>query len=256
MTRPPGPPAPAPAWAAALLLAAAAWAAAWPAAAQTLSLDLGQGGGSTTARVIQLLVVLTVISLAPSILVMVTSFIRIVVVLSLLRLALGTQQTPPNTVLVSLALFLTLFIMAPTLERVYDEAFLPLLQETITEEQALENAVAPMRDFMLRHTREQDLQLFTGMARLEAAEDPSRTPIHVLIPAFMISELRRAFEIGFLLFVPFLVIDMVIASILLSMGMMMLPPATVSLPFKIIFFVLVDGWYLIVGSLVQSFDAV
>jgi flagellar biosynthetic protein FliP len=256
MTRPPGPPAPAPAWAAAILLAAVVWAAAWPAAAQTLSLDLGQGGGSTTARVIQLLVVLTVISLAPSILVMVTSFIRIVVVLSLLRLALGTQQTPPNTVLVSLALFLTLFIMAPTLERVYDEAFLPLLQEAITEEQALENAIAPVRDFMLRHTREQDLQLFTGMARMDGVEDPAATPVHVLIPAFMISELRRAFEIGFLLFVPFLVIDMVIASILLSMGMMMLPPATVSLPFKIIFFVLVDGWYLIVGSLVQSFDAI
>jgi len=256
MTRLPGTAHPAAALLAALLVAAVVWAAAWPAAAQTLSLDLGQGGGSTTARVIQLLAVLTIISLAPSILVMVTSFIRIVVVLSLLRLALGTQQTPPNTVLVSLALFLTLFIMAPTLERVYDEAFLPLLQESITEEQALENAISPMRDFMLRHTREQDLLLFTGMARLEAVDDPAATPIHVLIPAFMISELRRAFEIGFLLFVPFLVIDMVIASILLSMGMMMLPPSTVSLPFKIIFFVLVDGWYLIVGSLVQSFDAV
>ncbi|MFN8722995.1 MAG: flagellar type III secretion system pore protein FliP [Rhodospirillales bacterium] len=226
---------------------------AGPAAAQDLSLNLGQGGGSTTARVIQLLAVLTIISLAPSILVMVTSFTRIVVVLSFLRTALGVQQTPPNTVITSLALFLTAFIMAPVLEQVYQEAFLPLLNEQISEGEALQRAIAPVQGFMLRHTREQDLNLFVGIAKLDPQITPEETPVHVLIPAFMISELRRAFEIGFLLFIPFLIIDMVVATVLMSMGMMMLPPATISLPFKIIFFVLVDGWYLVVGSLVQSF---
>lgn len=228
---------------------------AGPAAAQDLSLNLGQGGGSTTARVIQLLAVLTIISLAPSIIVMVTSFTRIVVVLSFLRTALGVQQTPPNTVITSLALFLTAFIMAPVLEQVYQEAFLPLLNEQITEGEALQRAIAPVQGFMLRHTREQDLNLFVGIAKLDPQITPAETPVHVLIPAFMISELRRAFEIGFLLFIPFLIIDMVVATVLMSMGMMMLPPATISLPFKIIFFVLVDGWYLVVGSLVQSFGS-
>jgi flagellar biosynthetic protein FliP len=228
---------------------------AGPAAAQDLSLNLGQGGGSTTARVIQLLAVLTIISLAPSIIVMVTSFTRIVVVLSFLRTALGVQQTPPNTVITSLALFLTAFIMAPVLEQVYQEAFLPLLNEQITEGEALQRAIAPVQGFMLRHTREQDLNLFVGIAKLDPQITPAETPVHVIIPAFMISELRRAFEIGFLLFIPFLIIDMVVATVLMSMGMMMLPPATISLPFKIIFFVLVDGWYLVVGSLVQSFGS-
>jgi flagellar biosynthetic protein FliP len=233
--------------------AAALLLLALPASAQELSLNLGQGGGSTTARVIQLLAVLTIISLAPSIIVMVTSFTRIVVVLSFLRTALGVQQTPPNTVITSLALFLTAFIMAPVLEQVYQESFLPLLNEQISEGEALQRAIAPVHGFMLRHTREQDLNLFVGIAKLDPQITPEETPVHVLIPAFMISELRRAFEIGFLLFIPFLIIDMVVATILMSMGMMMLPPATISLPFKIIFFVLVDGWYLVVGSLVQSF---
>ncbi|HZH27256.1 MAG TPA: flagellar type III secretion system pore protein FliP [Azospirillaceae bacterium] len=233
-------------------LAALLWTA--PAVAQTLTLDLGQGGGSTTARVIQMLVLMTVLSLAPSILIMVTSFTRIVIVLSFLRSAMGIQQTPPNTVMVSLALFLTLFIMSPVLETIYRDSFQPLLAEDIQEEEALQRALVPIESFMLRHTREQDLNLFLGIARMDPPEKVEDTPIHILIPAFMISELRRAFEIGFLLFIPFLIIDMVVASVLMSMGMMMLPPAAVALPFKIIFFVLVDGWYLIIGSLVQSFN--
>ncbi len=221
-----------------------------PAAAQQFSLDFG---GSSTGRIVQIVVLLTVLSLAPSIIVMVTSFTRIVVVLSFLRSALGTQQTPPNTVLVSLALFLTAFVMAPTLEIAYSEGIAPLIAEEITEEQAFDRSLAPVHNFMMRIVREQDLRLFIDMAKIEPVEAPEATPLRVLVPAFMISELRRAFEIGFLLFVPFVIIDMVVASVLMSMGMMMLPPVMISLPFKLIFFVLVDGWYLVAGSLVQSF---
>ncbi len=224
-----------------------------PALAQSLSLDLGASGGSTTSRILQLLALITVLSLAPSILVMMTSFTRIVVVLSFLRSAMGIQQTPPNSVLVSLALFLTIFIMMPTLQLIYDEAISPLVAEDIDEMEALSLASAPVRDFMLSHVREQDLQLFIDMADADPILEPADTPLRALIPAFMISELKRAFEIGFLLFLPFLIIDMVIASILMSMGMMMLPPIMISLPFKLIFFVLVDGWYLVAGSLVQSY---
>ncbi len=226
-----------------------------PALAQSLNLDLGgeAGGGGTTSRILQLVALITVLSLAPSILVMMTSFTRIVVVLSFLRSALGIQQTPPNSVLISLALFLTAFVMMPTLEGVYDEALAPLIAEEVTEMEALELAAQPVRGFMLKHVREQDLRLFLDMAETEALEAPEETPLRALIPAFMISELKRAFEIGFLLFLPFLVIDMVVASILMSMGMMMLPPIMISLPFKLIFFVLVDGWYLVAGSLVQSY---
>lgn len=223
------------------------------AAAQNLNLDFG-GDGSTTGRVVQFIALLTVLSLAPSIIVMVTSFTRIVVVLAFLRSAIGTQGTPPNTVLVSLALFLTAFVMAPTLETAYEQGIEPLIAEEITEAEAFERSMAPVRDFMLKHVREQDLRLFLDMAEVEAVETPEATPIRALIPAFMISELRRAFEIGFLLFVPFVIIDMVVASVLMSMGMMMLPPIMISLPFKLIFFVLVDGWYLVAGSLVQSFN--
>jgi flagellar biosynthesis protein FliP len=222
-----------------------------PAAAQSLSLDLAGGGPSATGRIVQLLALLTVLSLAPSILVMVTSFTRIVVVLSFLRTALGIQQTPPNQVLISLALFLTFFVMTPTLERSYDEGIRPLIEGKIDEMQAFERAAQPVRVFMTEHVREQDLALFAEMARLP--DDGAEAPLRVLIPAFMVSELRRAFEIGFLVFVPFLIIDMVVASVLMSMGMMMLPPVTVALPFKIIFFVLVDGWSLVVASLVRSF---
>ncbi|MDJ0951255.1 MAG: flagellar type III secretion system pore protein FliP [Alphaproteobacteria bacterium] len=223
-----------------------------PAAAQSLTLDLGEEG-STTARILQLVVLLTVLSLAPSILVMVTSFTRIVVVLSLLRSALGLQQTPPNSVLIGLALFLTAFIMAPILEEAYDAGIKPLIAEEIQEEQAYERTLKPIHGFMLGHVREKDLELFLGIAEVPEETKPEDFPLRAVIPAFMISELRRAFEIGFLLFVPFIVIDMVVASILMSMGMLMLPPITISLPFKLIFFVLVDGWYMVVGSLVRGF---
>ncbi|MDX1540067.1 MAG: flagellar type III secretion system pore protein FliP [Geminicoccaceae bacterium] len=220
--------------------------------AQELTLDLGQDG-TVTGQLIRLVILLTVLSLAPSILVMVTSFTRIIVVLSFLRSALGLQQTPPNAVLISLALFTTAFIMAPTFEVVWDDALAPLIDEQIDESEALERAAAPIRAFMLGQVRAKDLELFLDIAREEAIEEPEATPLRVLIPAFMISELRRAFEIGFLIFIPFLIIDMVIASILMSMGMMMLPPVLISLPFKLIFFVLVDGWFLVIGSLVESF---
>jgi len=237
------------------VLAAMLLLAAEPAAAQALSLDLGNGeeGGSVTGRIIQMIALLTVLSLAPSILVMVTSFTRIVIVLSFVRTAMGVQQTPPNQVLVSLALFLTFFVMMPTLEQSYDQGIKPLIDGEISETEAFDKAVDPVRGFMMGHVREQDLMLFADMAEIPDEELRTEAPLRVLIPAFMVSELRRAFEIGFLIFVPFLIIDMVVASVLMSMGMMMLPPIIISLPFKIIFFVLVDGWYLVVGSLVRSF---
>jgi flagellar biosynthesis protein FliP len=190
---------------------------------------------------------------SPSILVMITSFTRIVVVLAFLRSALGLQQTPPNAVLISLALFVTAFIMAPTLEQAYREGLAPLLAEDIDEVDAFQRAMAPFHAFMLAQVRAKDLELFLDLAAIPELEDANATPLRALVPAFMISELRRAFEIGFLIFVPFLIIDMVVASVLMSMGMMMLPPVLISLPFKLIFFVLVDGWYLVVGSLVESF---
>ncbi len=227
-----------------------------PALAQAITIDMGSGenSGSVTGRVVQLVALLTILSLAPSILIMMTSFTRIVVVLSFLRTAIGVQQTPPNTVMISLALFLTFFIMAPTFQRAYDDALVPLLNEEIDEVTAIERGLDPFKEFMLLHTREQDLTLFMDLSETGPVEEAMEVPIQVLIPAFMISELRRAFEIGFMLFLPFLIIDMVTASILMSMGMMMLPPVMISLPFKIVFFVLVDGWYLISGSLVQSFN--
>ncbi len=227
--------------------------AANPAGAQALSLDLGDGSGASTGRILQLIAMLTVLSVAPAILIMVTSFTRIVVVLSFLRSALGTQQTPPNMVLVSLALFLTGFIMAPVLEKSYNDGIAPLIAEEIQGSEAFDKTVAPVRVFMLSQVREQDLGLFLRLAKIEPPEIAEQTPLKVLVPAFMISELRRAFEIGFLIFLPFLIIDMVVASVLMSMGMLMLPPVMISLPFKLIFFVLVDGWYLVAGSLVQSF---
>jgi flagellar biosynthetic protein FliP len=212
-----------------------------PALAQTMTLDLGGVEGSSTGRIVQLLVLLTVLSLAPAILITVTSFTRIIVVLSFLRSALGTQTTPPNIVMVSLALFLTGYGIAP------------LIEDKMNETEALNRAIAPVHDFMVNHVRERDLKLFSDLAKIPPVANAKDVSMRVLMPAFMISELRRAFEIGFLLFLPFLIIDIVVASILMSMGMMMLPPVTVSLPFKLIFFVLVDGWYLVAGSLVQSF---
>ena len=220
--------------------------------AQTLSLDLGTTGG-TTERALQLIALITVLSIAPAILIMVTSFTRIVVVLSLLRSAIGTQSAPPNTVVVSLALFLTGFIMTPTIKEIYTNSVTPLVQGQIAADVAFERATGPIRTFMLAHVREKDLELFLDMSGEPRPLSPEVTPLTALTPAFMISELRRAFEIGFLLFMPFLIIDLAVASILMAVGMMMLPPTTVSLPFKLIFFVLVDGWSLVAGSLVKSY---
>jgi len=236
------------------LAVAACLCGATAASAQTLTLDLGAGGG-VSERALQLVALVTVLALAPSILVMVTSFTRIVVVLSLLRSAIGTQTAPPNGVIVSLALFLTAFVMAPTLRESYAAGIEPLIAGQIQPAQAFDRAAAPIKTFMLRHVREKDLALFMDMSRDPRPQRPEDVGLHVLTPAFMISELRRAFEIGFLLFVPFLIIDLVVASILMSVGMMMLPPVTVSLPFKLIFFVLVDGWTLVAGSLVQSYGS-
>ena len=224
-----------------------------PAAAQSFSFDLGDGP-TATGRIVQFFLLFTVLSIAPSVLVMVTSFTRIVIVLSFLRTAMGTQQTPPNQVIVSLALFMTIFVMMPTMEKSWDEGVQPFIEGRIDEKEAFEKSARPIQDFMLRQVRESDLKLFMDAAKLPPVASPADVPLRALIPAFMVSELRRAFEIGFLVFIPFLVIDMVVASVLMSMGMMMLPPIIIALPFKVIFFVLVDGWFLIVGSLVQSFD--
>jgi len=223
-----------------------------PVAAQQFSLDLGDGG-STTSRMVQLIALITVLSIAPAILVTVTSFTRIVVVLSFLRQAMGTQTAPPNMVVVSLALFLTGFVMTPTIEAVYHDAIQPLISNRIDEMEAFTRASKPVAAFMLKQVRDQDLKLFFDLSHTPPVATPEETPLQLLIPGFMISELRRAFEIGFLIYLPFMIIDMLVASVLMSMGMMMLPPATFALPFKLIFFVLVDGWYLIAGSLVQSF---
>ncbi len=237
-----------------------AFAILWaqPALAQSVTVDLGDSavgasGGSVAGRIVQLVALLTVLSLAPGILIMMTSFTRIVIVLSFLRTAMGTQQTPPNTVLISLAMFMTFFIMSPTFNAAYEQGIAPLVNEEITEMQAFERTTEPFKDFMLKNVREKDLELFVRLHNDPELDKVEDTPIHVIIPAFMITELRRAFEIGFMLFLPFLVIDLVTAAILMSMGMMMLPPVLIALPFKIIFFVLVDGWYLVVGSLLQSF---
>tara|TARA_R110002096_G_scaffold124234_1_gene268743 strand:- start:362 stop:1114 length:753 start_codon:yes stop_codon:yes gene_type:complete len=218
----------------------------------SVSLSLGDDG-LMTERVLQLIALLTILSLAPSIVIMTTSFVRIVVVLSLLRTAIGLQQSPPNAVLTSLAIFLTAFIMAPVFTQSYEEGIRPLLDQEMEMTEAFDAATGPVKTFMLAHTREDDLALFIGFMEGEPPESAEETPFFVVAPSFMISELRRAFEIGFLLFIPFLIIDLVVASILMSMGMMMLPPVVISLPFKLIFFVLVDGWRLVTGSLVESF---
>ena len=228
------------------------FAVAMPAFAQTLTLDLGQGGG-VSERALQMIALLTVLSLAPSILIMVTSFTRIVVVLSLLRSALGTQTAPPNAVMVGLAVFLTGFVMAPTFREAYRVAIEPLSAGQIQPQEAFLRGSVPFKEFMLKHVREKDLMLFMDISKEPKPERIEDVQLQVLVPAFMISELRRAFEIGFLLFLPFLIIDLVVASILMSVGMMMLPPVVVALPFKLIFFVLVDGWNLVVGSIVKSY---
>jgi flagellar biosynthetic protein FliP len=223
------------------------------AAAQALNINLGTGAG-LTERVVQLVGLLTVLSLAPSIVIMTTSFVRIVVVLSLLRTAIGLQQSPPNAVLISLALFLTAIVMGPTFQTSYDDGIKPLLNQEMELPAAFDAASGPVKTFMLKQVDQDDLALFVRLSQIPTPATAADTPIRVVTPAFMISELKRAFEIGFLLFIPFLVIDLVVASVLMSMGMMMLPPVVVSLPFKLIFFVLVDGWRLVAGSLVESFQ--
>jgi len=203
---------------------------------------------------VKLLLLLTVLSIAPSILILMTCFTRIIIVLSFVRTSLATQQMPPNQVLIGLALFLTFFIMAPVFHDVYDEALEPLFDEEITLDEAYTNASVPMKDFMAKHTRQKDLALFMNYNKLEKPETVEDIPITTLVPAFAISELKTAFQMGFMIFVPFLIIDMAVASILMSMGMMMLPPVMISLPFKILLFVLVDGWYLITHSILDGFS--
>lgn len=214
----------------------------------------GAGGSTTYSVTIQTLLLLTALTFIPAALLMMTSFTRIIIVLSLLRHAMGTQTSPPNQVLVGLSLFLTLFIMAPTLDRVYQDAYQPLSENRINILQAAERAAVPMRAFMLKQTRESDIAMFAKVARVDKIEKPEDIPLRILIPAFAISELKTAFQIGFVLFIPFLVIDMVVASLLMSMGMMMMSPVMVALPFKLMLFVMVDGWHLVIGSLVQSFS--
>ena len=244
-----------------VIAAGAMWGAAPDAAAAApndappfirLDVDQTQEPGKM-AVVLQIFLLMTILSLAPAILIMLTSFTRCVIVLSLLRRALGTMQMPPNQVIIGLALFLTFFIMTPVWQQVNQEALQPFLDDKIDQQQALQNAAAPVRQFMFKQTREKDLALFVEIAKAQRPRDVGDIPTSVLIPSFIISEVKTAFQIGLLLYVPFLIIDMVVASVLLSMGMMMLPPIMISLPFKLMLFVLADGWNLLIGSLVRSF---
>lgn len=227
-----------------------AWAIPFP------SIQVGIGDAESpemVSNVLQILFLLTVLTLAPSILIMMTSFTRILIVLSFLRQAMGTQQTPPTQVLIGLTLFLTMFLMSPVWTEVNNNALQPFLEEEIDQEQALERAQSPVKEFMLRQVREKDLALFINLSGEEPPASVQDIKLQIVVPAFIISELKTAFQIGFLIYIPFLILDMVVASILLSMGMMMLPPVLISLPFKLMLFVMVDGWHLIAGSLVKSF---
>jgi len=240
----------------ACLLASSAWAQATGGAGAGGSLPVlvGAGAGGTSYSVpIQTLLFFTALSFLPAVLLMMTGFTRIVIVLSLLRQALGTQSAPPNQVIIGLSLFLTFFVMGPTFDRVYADAYLPYSNNSITFEQAVERAEAPMRSFMLKQTRQSDFSLFARLAKLPADATAETAPMRVLVPAFVTSELKSAFQIGFMIFIPFLVIDMVVSSILMSLGMMMLSPVLVALPFKLMLFVLADGWNLLIGSLAASF---
>jgi flagellar biosynthesis protein FliP len=231
----------------------------FPAQAQTMpipTLKIGVGESKDPGEVsvlIQILLLLTILSLAPAVLIMMTSFTRIIVIFSFLRNALGIHQMPPNQVLIGLALFLTFFIMTPVWQNVQEKAWTPYVEKKISQEKAFEEAIKPVRDFMLKQTREKDIALFMEIAKRPKPKGKEDIPTTVLLPAYMISELKTAFQMGFILFLPFLVIDMVVSSILLSMGMMMLPPVMISLPFKVLLFVLVDGWHLVVSSVVRSF---
>ncbi|MDW6024437.1 flagellar type III secretion system pore protein FliP [Mesorhizobium sp. BAC0120] len=231
--------------------------AAMPASAQQINLGaLGQTDGSTVGYIIQMFGVLTVLSVAPGLLIMVTSFTRFVIAFSILRAGMGLQSTPANLILISLSLFMTFYVMAPAFDQAWNSGVKPLMNNEISQTVAMERISAPFRDFMARNVRDKDFDLFADLARERGATDTARETIdlRVLVPAFMISEIRRGFEIGFLIVLPFLVIDLIVATITMAMGMMMLPPTVVSLPFKIMFFVLIDGWNLLVGSLVRSFN--
>lgn len=221
-----------------------------PPAAPEVKIDLSKTANSSTP--LQIIVLLTVLSFIPALLISMTCFTRLIVVFHFLRQALGTQETPNNQVLLGLSLFITLFVMTPTLTQIYNEAYKPMSEGAMTQAEALEKGLVPLRAYMLKHTREKDLALFLRMAKAPRPNTPDDVPTTALIPAFMISELKTAFQIGFVLFLPFLVIDLAVSSVLLSMGMMQLPPVIVSMPLKILLFVMVDGWYLIVGSLVKS----
>ena len=211
------------------------------------------GGGQDYTLSLQTLILLTSLTFLPAALLMMTGFTRIIIVLSLLRQAIGTQSAPPNQVMIGLALFLTMFVMSPVLDKIYIEAYQPLSENKIEMQEALDKGVVPLKQFMLKQTREADLALFAKMAQMEKINTPEDVPLRVLVPAYITSELKTAFQIGFAIFIPFLIIDMVVASVLMAMGMMMVSPAIVSLPFKLMLFVLVDGWQLMMGSLVQSF---
>lgn len=219
-----------------------------------IGVTLGDGKEPVGASALSMLLLITVLSLAPAILVLMTSFTRIVIVLGFVRTSLGTQQMPPNQVLIGLALFMTMFVMAPTFSQVNETALKPYLASEISQTEALQKASIPMKEFMYKHTREKDLLLFMNYTKTEKPATYQDIPITVLVPAYAISELKTAFQMGFMIFIPFLVIDMVVASTLMAMGMMMLPPVMISLPFKILLFVLVDGWYLVVKSLLTSFN--
>ncbi len=219
-----------------------------------ISVEVGQSTKpGELSSTLQIVLLLTVLTLAPSIILMITSFIRIIVVLGFLRQAIGTQQLPPNQLLISLALILTFFIMSPMANKAYNDGLKPYLDEKINKEEAFQKGMEPFRKFMLAQTREKDLALFVNLAHQPKPNAPDDIPLHILIPGFVLSELRTGFQIAFLIFVPFLIIDMIVASVLMAMGMMMLPPTIVALPFKILLFILVDGWYLLVKSLVESF---
>ena len=237
-----------------VMLAVAPGASAQELALPKITIDSGPAGSpQQAATALQIAAVLTVLSVAPAILLMLTSFTRVIIVLSLLRQAIGVQQLPPNQVLIGLAVFLTVFIMAPVGEQIRATAWEPYAAKKISQNEALTLAMTPLRDFMLRQTRQTDLALMVNLAKLPAPETPADLPTHVVIPAFALSEIRTAFQIGFALFIPFLIIDMVVASVLMSMGMMMLPPVMISLPFKLLLFVLADGWHLVVRALVAGF---
>jgi flagellar biosynthesis protein FliP len=213
----------------------------------------GPGGSQTWSLSVQTLVLLTSLTFLPALLLSMTSFTRILIVLGLLRTAIGTQSSPPNQILVGLSLFLTFFVMSPVFDKVYSDAYKPFAESKIGAEQALERGVQPFKQFMLKQTREADLALFAKLANVEKMDGPEQVTLRILLPAFVISELKTAFQIGFTIFIPFLIVDLVVASVLMSMGMMMVPPATIALPFKLMLFVLVDGWQLLIGALAQSF---